>query len=115
MSLVSHALPQHICFTASPARLTAECRAQSGKIGSALACEFKAVQLFRPRDEKRQIGEQHISNITVFLEGFLKQTKDAFMQLLRTLLAPLLQSIVTVKLFLQRFSGFFLIFILQFH
>ena len=49
-----------------------------------------------------------IEVISLYLsEGFLTQTKDAFTQLLRTLLAPLLQSIASIKLFLQRFSVLF--------
>lgn len=39
------------------------------EIDSALAFELEAIQLLRPRDEKRQIGGQHMSDITTSFRG----------------------------------------------
>lgn len=67
------------CCTAPWARMTAACRAEAGEIGSALARAVRALQLLTSRGEKRQVNSTGV--ISLYLsQGFLKQTKGAFMQ-----------------------------------
>lgn len=49
-----------------------------GKIGCTLASDFRRSQLLRPRDKKRQIGEQDMSNITVSFKGIFKVDQRCF-------------------------------------
>lgn len=85
--------------------MTAACRAEAGEIGSALAHEVGALQLLTSTGEKRQVNSTGVTSLYL-LQGFLKQTKGAFMQVGRTCcsITSILQSIGSVKLFLQKFS-----------
>lgn len=77
--LISQGLPQQYVLYSIAGKTDSWVQGtESGRIGSALACEFRAVQLLRPRDEKRQIGEQRISNITVSFRGIFKADQRCF-------------------------------------
>lgn len=62
---------------------TTECRAESGEIPSAVAQELRALQPLTARGDNRQVSSTGVT-LLYLSQGFLKQTKGAFVQVGRT-------------------------------